>query len=210
MAAPHAAPDQRTFSQVIEQLGETGAPKLSIGEMVDAFGERGFGAVMLVIAIINALPLPPGATTVLGAPLLLLSAQLAARSDHIWLPRWATKASVDRQAYRSASLKVIRPIRRLEALSRPRLAFLTSDISEMAIGVVCVLLCLVLVLPIPLGNMAPSLTIAIFSLGLMQRDGVMVIIGWVGAIASFALLTLVWTAVVAFGQNALSWVGGLF
>lgn len=200
----------RTFSEVIEDLGRPDKPRLYLGELVDALGERGFGALMLLLAILNALPLPPGATTVLGAPLLLLSIQLALRREQVWMPRWLMKTFIDRKAYRTASMKAIRPIRRMEALSRPRLHFLTNDVGEVAIGIVCVLLCIVLVLPIPLGNMAPALTIAMFSLGLMQRDGFAVILGWIGTLISVTLLVLAWAAVAAIGQNAWAWVTGLF
>lgn len=209
MSQPRAAPDIRTFSQVIEDLGSPNKPKLYIGELVDAFGERGFGALMLILAILNALPLPPGATTILGAPLLLLSVQLVARQDQVWMPKWLMKTFIDRRAYRVASMKAIKPIRKIEALSRPRLCFLTSGVGEVVIGVACVLLCIVLVLPIPLGNISPALTIAMFSLGVMQRDGYAVILGWIGTLISIALLVLAWTAVVAIGQNAWTWVTGL-
>ena len=61
--------DARPFSRVIEDLGARDEPKLYLGELVNAFGERGFGALLLFLGLINALPLPPGSTTVLGAPL---------------------------------------------------------------------------------------------------------------------------------------------
>lgn len=205
---PEAQP--LTFSEVLDDLGRRPGAKLSIGEMIDALAERGFGAVMLIIALMNALPLPPGATTVLGSPLLILSAQLALRRDTIWLPAWAMRSEVDRRAFAKAVAKVIKPIRWLERVSRPRLRVMVSDPSEVVVGVVCVLLSIVLVLPIPLGNMAPSLTVAVFSLGLMQRDGVMIVLGWVGVAISVSLLALVWSAVAAVVQGALGWITSVF
>ncbi len=54
-------PDEgRTFSDVLEQLGQGEAEKLSLREMIEAFGERGFGAVILMLALMALFPWPPG------------------------------------------------------------------------------------------------------------------------------------------------------
>ena len=69
--------DIRSFSQVIEELGRKDNPWLYLGELVDAFGERGFGALMLFFGLLNiAIGIIPGTTTILGAPLLLMGLQL--------------------------------------------------------------------------------------------------------------------------------------
>ena len=45
-------PDEdRTFSDVLESLGHGDDPKLTLKEMVEAFGERGFGAVILMLSL---------------------------------------------------------------------------------------------------------------------------------------------------------------
>ena len=184
-----------TFSEVIERLGHGEARKLSIGDIVYAFGDRAFGAVMLLVAIINMLPWPPGGTTLTGAPLVLLSLELAVGREHLWLPKWTMAVSVDRAAYRKLSGRFLPVIRSIERLSRPRLYPLTSALSQAVIGLTCLLLSVVLVLPIPLGNIAPAFAIAFFSLGIMQRDGLAVILGWLFTALSVALLALVWTTV---------------
>ena len=45
--------DSRTFSQVSEDIGAREDPKLYLGELVNAFGERGFGALMLFFGLLN-------------------------------------------------------------------------------------------------------------------------------------------------------------
>jgi hypothetical protein len=55
-------PDEgRTFSDVLERLGQDRpdqgeSDKLSLREMVEAFGERGFGAVILMLALMALFP----------------------------------------------------------------------------------------------------------------------------------------------------------
>lgn len=205
--------DARPFSQVIEDIGVKNDPKLYLGELVNAFGERGFGALMLFFGLLNiAIGIIPGTTTVLGAPLLLIGLQLAIRQDQLWLPRWALRRSIDRDAYRSGVKKVLPRLRKLERLSRPRLAVMTSEVSEVLIGVATFVLAFILILPIWGGNLVPALIIATFGFGLMQRDGLAVIIGW-SAIALICLAALIiwltWTWVSPFLLPFWAWLNGL-
>jgi hypothetical protein len=202
--------DDRPFSQVLEDIGAKPDPKLYLGEVVNAFGERAFGALLLLFGLLNALPLPPGATAVLGIPLLLLSIQLVLRTDQLWLPKWALKRSIDRAGYRKSAARVAGPIRTVERLSRPRLLILTGPVSELMIGLICTLLAVIVMLPLWSTNMFPAFTIAIFGFGMMQRDGVAVILGWL-AVAGYALfLVLAWQIIKGLLVTAWAWASGLF
>lgn len=188
--------DIRSFSQVIEDIGRKDDPRLYLGELVDAFGERGFGALMLFFGLLNiAIGIIPGTTTILGAPLLLMGLQLATRQDQLWLPRWAMKRWIERKAYREGVAKVLPRVRVVERLSRPRLHMMTSELSEILIGVATVALACILVLPIWGGNLVPALIISTFGFGLMQRDGLVVLVGWLGVIGVVLFIWLAWELV---------------
>ena len=202
--------DDRPFSQVLEDIGAKSDPKLYLGEVVNAFGERAFGALLLLFGLLNALPLPPGATAVLGIPLLLLSIQLVLRTDQLWLPRWALKRSIDRNGYRKSAARIARPIRTVERLSRPRLLVLTGPVSELIIGLVCTRLAVIVMLPLWSTNMFPAFTIAVFGFGMMQRDGVAVILGWFGAAGYALFLVLAWQLIKGPLIAAWEWATGLF
>ena len=188
--------DVRSFSQVIEDIGRKDEPRLYLGELVDAFGERGVGALMLFFGLLNiAIGIIPGTTTILGAPLLLMGLQLATRQDQLWLPRWAMKRWIERKAYREGVEKVLPRVRMVERLSRPRLHMMTSELSEMLIGVATVALACILVLPIWGGNLVPALIISTFGFGLMQRDGLVVLVGWLGVTGVVLFIWLAWELV---------------
>ena len=171
--------DTRPFSQVLEDIGTKDDPKLYLGELVNAFGERGFGALMLFFGLMNiAIGIIPGTTTILGAPLLLMGLQLATRQDQLWLPKWALRRCIDREAYRNGLDTVLPRLRKMERLSKPRLTIMTSEVSEVLIGIATFLLAFILVLPIWGGNLIPALIISTFGFGLMQRDGLAILIAW--------------------------------
>ena len=200
--------DSRPFSQVIEEIGVKDDPKLYLGELVNAFGERGFGALMVFFGLLNALPLPPGSTTVLGMPLLLLCGQLMFRADQVWLPKWALKGSIDRAGYRKTTSRALKPIRMFERLSKPRLPIMTSEISEMLIGLAGSILAVIIILPIWGGNMAPALIVATFGFGLMQRDGIAVLIGWLGVVGFTAFVWLAWEVIYRVFVVTWDWLTG--
>ena len=205
--------DSRPFSQVIQDIGAKSDPKLYLGELVNAFGERGFGALMLFFGLLSvAIGIIPGTTTVLGAPLLLMGLQLMIRQDQLWLPRWALRRSIERQTYRQGVEKVLPRLRQMERLSRPRLSIMTSELSEVLIGIATFLLALILILPLWGGNLIPALIISAFGFGLMQRDGLAIVIAWsaVGLICGAGLVIwLAWTWVSPYLLPVWEWANGL-
>lgn len=200
----------RAFSDVVEMLGDRPGERLCLGEIVEAFGDRAFGPVMFFFALINMLPWPPGGTTVTGAPLLLLSMELALGRDTLWIPRWAERVAVNRQTFRKLSGRFRKPLKLTEKLSRPRAAFMTGGPGQGLIGLACVFLSAVLVLPIWGGNLLPAVAMGFFSLGVMQRDGLAALIGWILTGATVAVLFLAWALIVASFEHGMRWIEHLF
>ena len=84
---------------------------------------------------------------------------------------------------------------------------LTGPSAEKLIAVLMVLMAFAVLLPIPFGNMLPSLVIIFLSLGLMEEDGAWVMGGFVTMVAGIALFaTVLWglfKAAVLIGLSAL-------
>jgi hypothetical protein len=64
----------------------------------------------------------------------------------------------------------------------------------------------VLVLPIFLGNVAPAVAIVVLSLALVQRDGLLALIGWGVVAVAVALLVLAWSVIAAGVASAYRWI----
>ena len=210
--------DQRPFSRVLDDIGAKDDPKLYLGELVNAFGERGFGALMVFFGLINAIASPiPGSTTILGAPMLLICLQLLTRRDQLWMPKWALGSSLPRDSYRATIDKVRKPLLLIEKLSRPRLSIMSSEVAEVLIGLVTTLLTIIVMLPLFGGNLFPSLFVALFGFGLMQRDGVLIGLAWAGVAgfcvfvwAAWALISSLFLASAGWFLEAWQWIQGLF
>jgi len=198
------------LSDVIEGFGEDERPVLTVGQMLEQFDSRAFGAMLLVFGLLNCLPLPPGSSTILSLPILLLAPQIAWGSDIPWLPRKLVDHPLKRDDLRGLFRRLTPIVRRMELVTRPRLKILFGPVGERLIGVVCTLLALVLVLPIPLGNLAPGATVAVLALALLQRDGLLALLGYLMAAVSVGLLVLSAGVVGAAVDRLLHMIPGLF
>ena len=200
----------KSLSDVIAEFGEDARPSLTVGQMLDSFDSRAFGATLFIFGLLNTLPLPPGSSTVLSLPILLLAPQIAWGADAPWLPRKMVERPLKRDDLRGLFRKLTPIVKRMELVTRPRLTWLFTPLGERMIGVVCTLLAMVLVLPIPLGNLAPGATVAILSLALLQRDGLLALLGYLMAAVSAALLFLSAGVVAAAVTKLVGVVSGLF
>lgn len=200
---------EKSLADVIEGFGEDARPTLTVGQMLEAFDSRAFGALLLVFGLLNTLPLPPGSSTVLSLPILLLAPQIAMGAGTPWLPRRLIEKPLKREELRGLFRRLASIVRGMELVTRPRLRLLFAPLGERAIGVVCTLLALVLVLPIPLGNLAPGATVAVLALALLQRDGFLALVGYLMAVASGALLFVSAHVVAVAVRKLLSVFSGL-
>ena len=177
----------------------------TIGELADSLGERAFGALLFIFAVPNAIPMPPGTSAILGLPLVILTWQVMTGRQSLWLPQAIRKRRISREMLERFVTKVTPVMARLERVLKPRLGFIVVPaLAERAIGLVAFPLALILFLPIPFGNIPPAAAIACLALGLAERDGLAVIVGYVLSAASVAILAAVSSAlyagVVAFFQ----------
>jgi hypothetical protein len=184
------------LSDLLQALGRDPArERVAIGDLLLALGERAFGALLFLFAVPNVLPAPPGTSAVLGAPLVFLATQLCL-GRQAWLPEVVAQRSMTRADFARLVGRIGPWLARAERLLRPRWGALTRPPAERAIGFVCLLLALVLVLPIPLGNVLPALAISVLALGLLARDGLWVLIGVAATAAALALVSGVVFALV--------------
>lgn len=169
--------------------------RISVGDLLAALGDRALGALMFVFAIPNVLPTPPGTSAVLGAPLVFLAAQITFGRKP-WLPGIITQRSMSREDFHALIRRIVPWLERAEKLLKPRISLLALPPMEYMVGLVCLVLAIILVLPIPLGNMLPALAISLMALGFLERDGIWVGIGLIVAVVAMIVVSGVVFALV--------------
>jgi len=176
-----------TTSEIIEALAASPTPRIPFSAIVAAAGSRVHGFALLVFVLPEVVPLPlPSASTVLGIPLIIISAHLALFGEGSLLPRRLEAVTLPRSLIEAAARYLAPVFRWVERASRPRLLWLVRR--EQLIGLLCLYLSLILILPIPLFNVPPAVSLAAVALGMIQRDGALVILGAIGALAVTGIL----------------------
>ena len=161
---------------LVALAADTQRERVSVGDLLLALGDRASAALMFIFAFPNVLPTPPGTSTLLGAPLVFLAAQLMlGRSP--WLPAVVATRSMVRSDFSVLVKRIVPWLVRAENLLRPRWSGLTRSPMENLVGLLAFVLAVLLVLPIPLGNVLPALAISLLALGVLERDGLWVLAG---------------------------------
>ncbi|MGA0616567.1 exopolysaccharide biosynthesis protein [Paracoccus sp. KR1-242] len=184
---PHDPDARQSLSQRLADLAHEGVhQRISMRDLLTLLPGRSLAALILIFAAPNVLPAPPGMSAVLGLPLVYLSYQMM-MAQKPWLPPLIAQRSVSRATFTALVRRVTPALAWLERMLRPRLQSLAGEVAQRIVGGLCLLLSLVLVLPVPLGNMLPALAISLAMLGLLGRDGLWVAVGGLVGIVSFVI-----------------------
>lgn len=179
---------KKPLSAVLTAIaGDATRESIAVSDLLVLLGGRGRAALILLFALPNVLPTPPGTSGILGLPLLYLSFQMMLGRVP-WLPRFIADRSMSRYSFAQLVERISPVLSRAERLLRPRWSVFVGYGAERVLGAVCLVLAAVLVLPIPLGNMLPAFAICIIALGVLESDGVWVLTGIVTGIASLILV----------------------
>lgn len=189
---------------LIEVAADTSVARLSVADLLAALSDRAMAALLLMFALPNVIPMPPGTSAILGAPLVFLAAQLTFGRQP-WLPGFIGRRSMPHSYFAAFVVRAVPWLQRAERMLQPRWEWLSRPPFEYAVGAVCLAMAVLIFLPIPLGNILPALSICLCALGILERDGVWIAAGLVAATASVAL---VWGVVYAVIKSALFLLAG--
>ena len=112
----------------------------TLGSLLELFGRRSFAVVFVLLLGVPALPIPTGgATHVFEVIAMLLSLELIVGREEVWLPRRWRTLELGGERRRRFLHAMLRMIRRLERVSRPRLRFLFGHrLSNVTFGVLVI------------------------------------------------------------------------
>lgn len=182
--AARARPPQKRLSQILAEIAaDQSEDRITIARLMAAMEGRAYGALILIFAFPNILPSPPGLAGLLGLPLLFLSARMMLGQTP-WLPRFIATRSLPRSSFATVIERATPWLERAERLLRHRLSLLTTGPAQQILGLFCLLLTLILVVPIPFGNLAPSFAMCLIALGVLERDGLWVVLGVIAGVAA--------------------------
>ena len=189
-----------TLTRTIDSIqGET----VTLRELMAAIGEQGLLLLCALATLPFLIPVSiPGVSTVFGAAIVLLSVAITLNRMP-WLPNKILDRQLDTKKLLPALRKGMKIVSRLDSWVRPRALVMSSGRMTFINGCVLVFGGVLLMAPfglIPFSNTAPAIGILFLAIGMIQRDGVFVLIGYLGTV-----LTVVYFSVILY---AVFWAGG--
>ncbi|MEL6119972.1 MAG: exopolysaccharide biosynthesis protein [Pseudomonadota bacterium] len=191
------------ISERLDQLAAN-APTdtVTLSWVLDDLNERAFGLFLLFLALPCCIPFLYGVPQIVALPMMFVSVQILFGRRSPWLPEKLGARTVSKDSLTGLAERAGPWLRRIEALSRPRLTALTRAPADRIVGLALVLFSASILVPLPGTNTVPGFAVVIVSMGLLQRDGALVILGsiigtlWIGTLifagASLASLIKAW------------------
>ena len=182
MQTPKPEAAQLPLGDTLAHLLQTGDPKgLSVRELTQAVGEKGFGLVLIVLALPSALPVPaPGYSTPFGIAIALIASQMILGRSNLWLPDRLARMRIKPKPAKAMLGTASRFLKKIERFIRPRHLWIRGRLGQMSLALLVTCMACLMILPIPLTNTAPAMVIFMIGVGLAEEDGLL-------AIAAFAV-----------------------
>lgn len=174
------------LQSITHQLPED---SLTLGELLEVFGEEGLLLLTALLTLVFLIPVSiPGVSTVFGGAILLIGiSRLVGRP--LWIPRRLRDKALPAAKLRPALTTGLSWVNRMERISRPhRLPGLVDGrIARVFNNLAFILAALLLMAPfgfVPFSNTLPGIALLFYAIGLIQRDGVAVLLGHLANIAT--------------------------
>jgi hypothetical protein len=204
-------PPRLRLDELLRELGahDAGTPpppraeSLTVGALVDKAEESGFGFLIGILTLI-AIPFV-GLSTPFGLAIALLGGQLMIGLRHPWLPARARRRALSMAMLDRVLVLLVRrtrwltqlSCRRWEPLIQPRL---------IGLGIVLLALGLALPLPIPGSNLVFLIPLFTYSIGILERDGLWIVLGHLVTLIDMALLVAFGATVAQVLERIWHWV----
>jgi len=179
-------PISQRLRSLVRSLPPTG---ITLSELIHQVGNDGLLILTALLTLVFLIPISiPGVSTVFGAAILLIGmSRLIGRE--LWIPEKLKHKIIGTKKLRPVLRKALPWLQKIERVSRPnRIAWLVaSGPVERMNNASLILGAILLMMPfglIPFSNTFPAVALLFFAIGLLQRDGVCVLLGYVGNAAT--------------------------
>lgn len=173
------APLQGILNHVKETAnGET----VDLKTVIEAFGNRAFGPIMLLCALFVLIPFIgglPGVPVAFGIIVIVFALQLLFRRPYPWMPKVLARVKITASALEKSSRVAGPVLDRIDSIVKPRMEWAARGPMLVIVALVSILLAMTM-LPlgmVPFGVVPPAIIIGLLGLGLTARDGVFILAG---------------------------------
>lgn len=203
--------DTRRTSDLLKELVlDDQAETITLAKLMTALDDRAFGFMMFLLAFPVCMPMPPGFSSLMGFCIMPIAVQYLLGRSCPKLPRRLRDQPINREILAKAVRFILPGLIWLEKFFCPRWNAVTAGAGEKVIGVILILLILELITPLPPPlHFLPASGIAIIALGIMERDGVLMVGGALTGISGLTVVGVLGKLIVHWFHTIQLWLGTL-
>ncbi|MDM7942042.1 MAG: exopolysaccharide biosynthesis protein [Hydrogenophaga sp.] len=179
--------------------------RLSLAELLRLHGDNSTAVVLMLMALLTVVPIA-GAGTVLSLGILAIAGAWMRGLDDMELPRRLGALSLNERWTGRCLHGLAWMYERANRWLKPRWSLWSHRSTRWGWGAWIALMAAVIFLPLPLGNVLPSLSLILLSLGWMFRDGVALAVSALAGCAALAYTASLASLLVQLVDRAWAWL----
>jgi len=187
-------PPRKVSEELIHLQERMATGPVTLRQIIYVLRGRAYMLLMILLALPFITPIPsPGLSTVFGLAIAFISLRLTL-GQRPWLPKKFQRTQLPAGFFSTVIRVATQVIKMLEALLQPRLPGLTGSTFLLRLHSLVILIAaleLLLPLPIPFSNALPAWAIVLTAGGLLERDGLAVLLGYIVFAASVAYFVFI-------------------
>lgn len=163
---------------------------MTVEELHAALKGRGIAMLLLLLALPFCFLPIPGLSTPFGFAIMLIGVRIAFRKEP-WLPQFVLQRKISAHQLESLLNSALRFARLMEKLVRPRLHLMhhwPGSKTLIGLSIAASGGLLLLPLPVPFSNTVPAWAVVFLTAGMMERDGVAVLLGHALTVAGWVFI----------------------
>jgi len=208
---PQVAPPRKLSEELADLRIRLGARPVTLREVIYVLRGRAYTLLIILLTLPFITPIPlPGLSTPFGLAIAFIALRLTL-GQRPWLPMKLQRKQLPAGFFDRVLAVAARVIRLLESFLRPRLALISASGAVLQLHAFFILissLTLLLPLPIPFSNSFPAWTILLLGAGMLERDGLFILIGYVVFVLGVAYFILLGEAAEKMMQTLMHWFSG--
>ena len=175
-------------SEVLDKLAKEPGEQLSVATIFASLGDKAFALLVVILGVPNCIPMPPPIPLLCGFLLIGVALQIGFGRKSPWAPRFVLTRSVAQRDVQQAVARVQPYVLKMERFSRPRLQWIAPGVASILIALLLATLSLGIITAAPfIGQIPWGLAVCLMGLGLVERDGVLLIASIVAALIGASL-----------------------
>lgn len=179
------APSNENTSTLLRRIiADLPKDKVRFNYVLKKLRRRSFGGILIFLAVLGLIP---GISLVAGIIMIAIGLQILLGLRAPVLPKFIRDQDIDVVIFENVGSKAIHIIEKVERFIKPRWFFMTAPPMPTVVGLLVVGLATVIMIPLPFSNVPPAIAILILSIGLLERDGKLMLIGIITSLITIAI-----------------------